>query len=71
MSDPRLVDVRLVQHHQTQKAWLVSQTGDDDDADWLPMSQAERYDTTAEPEGGLTSYEFAMPEWLARKKGFL
>lgn len=40
MSD-KLVDVEVVLHHETDKAYRVSTTGDDADAKWVPKSQCE------------------------------
>lgn len=55
-----LIDVAVQIHHETPKAWLVSDTGDKKDAKWIPKSQAELAD------GLLT-----CPEWLAKEKGFI
>lgn len=55
-----LIDVAVQVHHETAKAWLVSDTGDKKDAKWIPKSQAEIAD------GVLT-----CPEWLAKDKGLI
>lgn len=61
-----VVDVACQQHHETEKAYLVSDSGDRDDAVWLPKSQVERGDAKG---GGV--YLFTMPEWLAVDKGLV
>lgn len=55
-----LVDVAVQKHAETDRAWLVSDTGDCNDAIWIPKSQAELAD------GLLT-----LPEWLAMEKGLI
>ena len=55
-----LVDVAVQKHGETERAWLVSDTGERKDAIWIPKSQAELAD------GVLT-----LPEWLAKEKGLI
>lgn len=55
-----LIDIAVQLHHETPKAWLVSDSGDKKDAKWIPKSQAELAD------GVLT-----IPEWLAKEKKFI
>ena len=55
-----LVDIALYLHHETAKAWLLSETGDPARAEWLAKSQAEG-------SGGV----WTMPEWVARKRGWM
>ena len=59
-------------HHETSSAWKVSESGDEDDAFWLPKSQV----TTDERNhlrnrSGLSerAYEFEIPDWLATERG--
>jgi hypothetical protein len=52
-------------HHVTERAVLVSDTGDNEDAVWLPLSQIE-----IEPLSKGTA-EITMPEWLAADKGLI
>lgn len=59
-----IIDLDLHLHHETAKAILVSDTGDKDDAVWLPLSQIE-----IESESGFISV--SLPEWLAREKGLI
>lgn len=51
-------------HHETAKAILVSETGDKDDAFWLPLSQIEIIDD--ENDEAVT---LDVPRWLAEKNG--
>lgn len=55
-----LIDCAVQLHHETPKAWLVSDDGDKARAVWIPKSQAEFAD------GVVT-----MPEWLAKEKGLI
>jgi hypothetical protein len=54
----------LHKHHETAKAWLVSETGDKDDAFWLPLSQIEIIDDETDEAVTLD-----VPRWLAEKHG--
>jgi hypothetical protein len=58
-----LIDLTLQLHHETVKAFLVSDDGDENHAVWIPKSQCEQ--GTAKGNG---AYEFTMPEWLAMDK---
>ena len=51
-------------HHSTSKAILVSRTGNEKDARWLPKSQI-RYRLKG------CAYLVELPRCLARKKGFI
>ena len=63
----------LYVHRETERAWLVSETGDDSDATiWLPKSQVETDErNVAIDKQESTIYEFTVPEWLAREKGLI
>lgn len=61
MSKSDLIDVAVQLHHETEKAWLVSDDGDKKNAVWIPKSQAE-----IEPKG--KAHILTMPEWLAADK---
>lgn len=65
MSKSGLIDIAVKVHVETAKAWLVSDTGDKDDAVWVPKSQAEI------GPGLTTSPVLTLPEWLAKEKGFI
>ena len=52
----------LVKHHETGKAILVSETGDKDDAFWLPYSQIEIIDDEDD-----NAVVLNVPKWLADK----
>lgn len=57
-----LVDLSMILHAETEKAVLVSETGDKDDAIWLPKSQCE-----IEFLNG-NMVEITLPSWLAKDK---
>lgn len=59
-----LVEVNVQLHHETEKAWLVSITGEKKDAVWVPRSQAELHE-----KGSIHVLE--CPEWLATDKGLV
>ena len=61
MSKSDLIDVAVQLHHETEKAWLVSDDGDKAKAVWIPKSQAE-----IEPKG--SAHILTLPEWLANDK---
>ncbi len=58
--DSELVDIEIRIHAETEKAWLVSTTGERKDAIWIPKSQAEICKNT-----------LTCPAWLAIEKGLL
>jgi hypothetical protein len=60
-----LIDVDVQLHHRTDKAILVSDDGDRDNAIWLPLSQIE----VEEHQSGIITV--TMPEWLAQDKGLI
>ena len=62
MSD--LVDLAVIKHRETEKAWLVSDTGESKDGVWIPKSQAELYE-------GQSGSTLTCPEWLATEKGLV
>ena len=57
-------------HYKTAKAILVSTTGKEADAEWVPLSQNL---TEAEPDltGEAPEVDLCIPEWLAIEKGFV
>lgn len=60
-----LIDITLQLHHETDRAILVSDTEDKDDAVWLPKSQIE---IERKAKGVV---EVTAPEWLLLDKGLL
>ena len=60
----------LYVHHETDKAYLVSEDGERDGAEWLAKSQI-KYERDLDEADGLRMIEVTLPEWLARKKGYL
>lgn len=59
-----LVQVEVQLHHETEKAWLISDDGERDNAVWVPKSQAE-----LRRKG--QHHELECPEWLAIDKGLV
>lgn len=66
MSRSDLIDLAVMKHHETDKAWLVSDDGDRDNAIWIAKSQAQ-----LEPDYAGKSYVLTIPEWLATEKGLV
>ena len=60
-----LVDVAGCKHHETTKAILFSDDGDEKNAIWLPKSQIEVEDK--DPPTCIVT----LPEWLAKDKGLI
>lgn len=58
-----VIDIDVHLHVKTCNAVLVSETGDRDAAEWLPLSQIEIEKT------GPASASVTLPEWLAIEKG--
>lgn len=61
-----LVDIAVCRMAETEKAILVSETGDKGNAVWLPKSQCE-----IENDGHTNFITVTLPEWLARDKGLV
>ncbi len=68
MSNNDLCELSLMFLHETDAAWLVSETGFKEDAVWLPKSQCGI--DNPDPESGEIC-EFSVPEWLALEKGLI
>jgi hypothetical protein len=74
-----LVDLTLAVHHKTKLAALVSETGDEAKAVWLPLSKIELHDLDKMvtgfdkrgQSGSLPLFEVTIPEWLAIDKGLV
>jgi hypothetical protein len=64
MSKSDLIDVAVQLHHESAKAWLISDDGDRKNAIWIPKSQAE-----LEPKDKV--HILTLPEWLATEKGLV
>lgn len=60
-----LIDIELTIHHETEKAVLVSDNGERDEAVWLPLSAIE----IERKASGLAI--ITMPERLALDKGLI
>lgn len=59
------LDVTVKVHHETDAAYLVSETGERPDAVWVPKSQIR-----AERRISFDTLELTLPQWLAEKVGF-
>lgn len=59
-----LCDVDVTLHHETEKALLISVTGDRDDAVWVANSMCE-LDRTGK------IFQLTLPQWLATEKGLV
>lgn len=54
-------------HHETALAIRVSDTGEDKDAVWLPLSQVNVIKTSI--KGDVTTVAVDVPDWLAEREG--
>lgn len=61
-----VIDMQVHEHARTEKAILVSDDGDKDQAVWLPLSQVTVHDTDKS-----FIRDLVLPEWLARDKGLI
>lgn len=66
MSKSNLEDIDVWVHVVTEKAVLVSDTGEEDDAIWLPKSQVQLEDEVVGAQTRLTA-----PEWLLQDRGLI
>ena len=57
------VSVALIFHDASPKAWLLSETGRDVDAQWAPKSQVKRGE-------GRDENVWTMPRWIAADRGW-
>ena len=60
-----LIDLEMLLHHETEKAILISDDGDEKHAVWIPKSacEFERKDASL--------VTVTMPEWQALDKGLI
>lgn len=61
-----LIDITVRVHAKTPKAVLVSESGDEKEAQWLPLSQIEVIETNKS-----SVVIVSIPEWLAIDKNFI
>jgi hypothetical protein len=59
-----LVEIDVVLHHETEKAFKVSTDGNDDKAAWVPKSQCQL-------SGDGRNRTLELPEWMAQQKGLI
>lgn len=62
--DYNLAEIDVQLHAETNKAWRVSLDGENNNAVWIPKSQAE-----LEVSG--SHHRLTCPEWLALDKGLI
>lgn len=66
------IDIEMVEHARTEFAVLVSDTGEECNAVWLPLSQVEvARRETAELVMGGAPVTVTAPEWLAAERGLI
>lgn len=74
-----LIDVTLALHHETPKAWLLSQDGSEVRAFWIPKSQCEVV-RSGKQQGGyrrngqrcnLDIVHVTLRQYLAKEKGLI
>jgi hypothetical protein len=62
----------LAVHHETERAWIVSETGKDDaETIALPKSLVETDEKNWRNGKGIAYpiYKFTIPDWLAEREG--
>jgi hypothetical protein len=70
MAKSDLIDIVLELRHETPRAYLVSDDGKTEH--WLPKSMVEKGEDLPRAAGKIsTASEFTMPEWLAKREGFI
>lgn len=64
-----LTDIEVQVHHQTDRAYLVSTSGERDEAVWIPKSACEFEKTRGQHVGRLLRGTLTLPEHIAIEKG--
>ena len=64
-SNDKIAVVKCYCHAESGKAMLLSDDGDEGNAQWVPKSQIVKCDIGRDEEG-----EVRMKEWIAEKCGF-
>lgn len=60
--DQQPVDLAMHLHGETEKAFKLSDTGNEGHAQWVPKSQVEHDED---------SDIFTMPQWMAKQRGWI
>lgn len=60
------VELTLHMHHETDAAYLLSDTGEDDDGAWVPKALVIKIEPVRND-----LYNVTMPEWMAIDKEFI
>ena len=74
-----LHDMTVALHYDTGSAILISETGEEAKAVWLPRTQIEVTDTGRKTDATrkngeiikVAVLEITLPEWLAKKRGLI
>jgi hypothetical protein len=69
MADDETAELTLKQHHSTDKAYLLSDSGDEKDAKWVPKSQVVGEPEVKNAKKGV--FEFTIKTWIAKKNGWV
>jgi len=66
-----IIEISVEVHWRTEAAIRVSDDGNEDNAQWVPISQIENWDEFSEnlKKGNVITIE--IPEWLAHEKEFI
>ena len=67
----QLVDIEVRVHKQTKLAALISVTGVNADAAWVPLAQIELHETQFKGGDLIFTHELTAPETLLIEKGLL
>jgi hypothetical protein len=62
------VELTLYLHHETDAAYLVSDSGEESEAVWLPKKFVEQGERRHKKDA---MYEFSVAEWLAQREGLI
>ena len=68
MSENNCVELSVYLHMVTDDAYLVSDTGDNDDAVWVPRSQCE---SDFDRDSIDSDIELEVQEWIAKDRGLI
>lgn len=64
--------MHLYVHHETESAYLVSESGGgNDERVWLPKSQVEVGPLRFDKVTGADIRQFGIPDWLAEQEGLV
>lgn len=64
----KIEEIQVNIHAETKLAWLISDDDEEDNAKWVPKSQAQ---VREEGKGKTIKYFLEGPIWLLRNNGWL